>query len=660
MVLSLSIPGLSPKPATQRRTTSRSSSSTLSEALRTNPFGTKSQLQAKSEDHEHGRQELNATLLTVAALFPDVQVEVLRELLVRFEGESRLEISVEQLMKYKAEWVKGRWNAPPTEPGQGIPLNELFRSEDYKKNVKANLYTEFRGLSRSVVDAVSAENNFSYTRARPVLQELSKKTWRAAIGNLIMFRKRKERDEPPVHLVEAAPASSREPTIKKTGCAELDEELHGLFFSPAVQFKRAEQEAADQDLAEALNRTEAEEAGAVYECDCCCSDTTFEYMSTCMNGSHMICHDCIRGTVHEALFGQGWSKSIDAEKGTLKCLAPLVGAVCDGFILHDTVRQAVRADKGGDETWLKFEDRLATEALLKSQIKLVRCSSCSYAEADPASTRFSGYGRPWRLRPLNDLNTILNLMLFIDFLPLLLFLVAIASIVNYTGPRTILETAVQNLSLRRRSPRFTCRSPSCGRKTCLKCSKAWHDPHICHEPLFDSLRTTVEAARTAAIKRTCPRCGLSFVKASGCNKLTCICGYTMCYVCRKALGSPGDSGGTGTRGGNGGHEELEGGYRHFCEHFRVNPGKPCTECRKCDLYRAEDEDVVVRRAGEMAEREWRTREGMVGVEGFSAMQMHGDDTKAENRIWAVVLRSRRWTLQHLVDCAVGAVIEVEM
>lgn len=55
-------------------------------------------------------------------------------------------------------------------------------------------------------------------------------------------------------------------------------------------------------------------------------------------------------------------------------------------------------------------------------------------------------------------------------------------------------------------------------------------------------------------------------------------------------------------------EEPEG-YKHFCEHFRINPGSKCTECTKCDLYQAEDEEAVARRAGEKAEREWRLRHG---------------------------------------------------
>jgi len=125
----------------------------------------------------------------------------------------------------------------------------------------------------------------------------------------------------------------------------------------------------------------------------------------------------------------------------------------------------------------------------------------------------------------------------------------------------------------------------------------------------------------------------------------------MCYLCRKALGPPAN----GARRGGAGEEEEEG-YRHFCEHFRVNPGKPCTECRKCDLYRAENEDEVARRAGEEAEREWRIKEGMVGVDGLETLP---NGAEGQDLSILEALCTGRWTLQKVVDWAVGKIIEVE-
>lgn len=92
-----------------------------------------------------------------------------------------------------------------------------------------------------------------------------------------------------------------------------------------------------------------------------------------------------------------------------------------------------------------------------------------------------------------------------------------------------------------------------------------------------------------AIKRVCPRCNTSFVKNAGCNKLTCPCGYKMCYVCRADLSNE--------------------GYRHFCEHFRPDGDpSPCTQCDRCNLWESEDVDLVLKEAREVAERNWKETE----------------------------------------------------
>ena len=131
----------------------------------------------------------------------------------------------------------------------------------------------------------------------------------------------------------------------------------------------------------------------------------------------------------------------------------------------------------------------------------------------------------------------------------------------------------------------------------------------------------MEAARTTAIKRTCPQCGLGFIKESGCNKLVCRCGYVMCYVCRQGLNA-----------------KIQGGaYGHFCQHFRPHGGH-CTECDRCDLYLGIDDEEAVQLAGQLAEREWRQRQQ-------PSKQLNrrplGAETRAKDEV------SNEWSLQSL-------------
>ena len=640
------------------------SPTTLSEALRNNPFGHTFRSRAiealtRQLDEQHRElQELNDALVTLAQLFPDVRVEVFRELLTRFEGQSRLQVCVEQLLRYKKEWVKGRWNTPdgkeagddisvPGAAGErkdviSIPPDERFRSEEYKTRVKATLVKEFNGLSRSAVDGVLAEVNFSYARARPILRELSRRSWRVTINNLFpSFKRKKDKDEHPQLRWQRLADGQLIPQLKETGCEELDGELYRDLVEPRIRLIKEEQQKRDIQLAEELNQREATEANALYECDCCLSDIPFEQISTCSVSLHVICHSCIRRTLHEALFGQGWGNSIDAERSTLWCLAPLSQGTCEGSLSPEIVKNAVLASKAGHEMYHRFEDRLALETLQKSQLKLIRCPFCPYAEVDPVYHP-SSKGISWRFRRGNLISTIFMIIFLLDMIPLLIIPILIILLLSPPSIAAIFTTSLRNLCLKSRSQRFSCANPSCKRVSCITCKRPWRDPHICYEPLLLSLRTTVEAARTAAIKRTCPRCGLAFVKSSGCNKLTCVCGYSMCYLCRKALGPrlkwannavrqhlprPARRGwdndhvlpdgildpdviNEAPQGDPDDEEEEAEGYKHFCEHFRINPGTRCTECNKCDLYLAEDEEAVARRAGEKAERDWRMRQEM--------------------------------------------------
>lgn len=732
----------SSNPGTSSSATSSSPNShsiTLSEALRNNPFGSTSRsysLQApvhKAEEQIREQEELNGALETLACTFPDVRIEVFRELLVRFDGESRLQVCVEQLLRHKEKWVRGRWNIPESQEALDgrdahdhaearrptdesiVPVEERFRSDEYKAAVQVILAKEFSSLSKSTVDAVLAEANFSYWRARPTLRDLSRRTWRATFNSILPFRRKKDRDEHPLLTWQRRTDSELVARLKETGSAELDAELHSILLAPLLDQRRENQEADDFRLALELNETEAKTADALYECECCFTDVAFEQIATCSANAHVICYHCIQRTTHEALFGQGWGKSVDLERSTLKCLAPLSVGSCDGWLHPQMVRQAIILDTAGFETYRKFEDRLASETLLKSQMKLIRCPFCSYAEADPVYHP-SSRGIRWQVRRDGGLvPSILMTLFLLDLVPLLVIPFLILLLVNPSIVSAVFATAIRHLCLKIRPQRFTCANSSCQRVSCITCQKPWRDPHICHEPLLLDLRATVEAARTAAVKRTCPRCGLSFVKSSGCNKLTCVCGYSMCYLCRKALGPriqhprarrgfdrprPQDlDAHDGPANENPFEDDPEAeseedefeepeGYKHFCEHFRVNPGSRCTECSKCDLYQAEDEEAVARRAGEKAEREWYLRQGPAGPNSSTSAvgshsvnydlsagaEGHAAGGRASSTLWDLRLTGKpwgywvsdvwvdgRWKLegQALVDWIVERVIVIE-
>ena len=564
------------------------------------------------ESEDPDLRDLNNSLAALTVIFPDVQVEVFREMLSSFEEESRLAVVTETLLKHKMKWVRGRYRValkekPPVgqdravqseSPGL-VPVEERFRSPGYKKAVKYITYNEFKGLSRSTINAVLAEFNHSYSLARPTLIALSSKSWRFSLSSLFLRRKpisSLEAEHHPLVIWQSTGQGSIMPTLKATGSPELDRELFESLILPIQQRILAEREEKDHELAMELNNNEAETSGALHDCGCCFTATAFEELSACDDGGHFICFQCVRHAINEAVFGQGWQRNIDLDTGTLRCVAAMSDD-CKGSVPQDLVRRAFDEDKSGKEVLRKLDERLAEDNLLKTNLPLIRCPFCSYAEIDELYLPESQ--RSWRLKTPFSLYTLVILILGVGMIPFLLpvfllfsFLFLLVSSRQTFGDFAIthFNSSVTRLRRKRLGLQFVCQNKQCGRMSCISCSKAWTDIHICHESSLLALRTQVELAMSLAIKRTCPRCNTSFVKSSGCNKLTCVCGYQMCYVCRKDIGN-GE------------------GYRHFCEHFRPNGGRGCTECSKCDLYRCEDDEVVVKKAKEEAERQWMEKEG---------------------------------------------------
>lgn len=585
-------------------------------------------------------RELNSALRVLVEMFPNIQPEVFREMLLNTSEESRLDMVTENLLRDEHRCVRGRVRVPgadddhalPSQPGKGsagqgtLKSEERFRSVSYKTAVTDALSQEFKGLSRSVLRAVLAECNYHYSQSRDRLLDLSAKSWRVSVTRFLFRRRTPAAGEHPLVIWELCgpgSASFMQPTLRFTPSTELNLELWNTLVQPVLEEQKSERLLQDKNYALKVNEEQAEKLGELYDCGCCFVPYPMEQLTSCTDQGHYICYTCICHTVNEALFGQGWAKSIDHDRCTVKCVAPTstTEARCEGFITSSMVQLALE-EAAANDMWEKLHGRCASEALLHSSMPLVRCPFCTYAELDDFAMDKVQWN--WHPLPTAFLATCLGILWFLLTLSTLRYLLQPAAFtaVLYVAVKTAtsnnnplmawVERSLLRITRKRRGLKFVCQAPSCSRASCLNCRKAWSDIHVCYESSKMALRAAIEAATTEVVKRTCPVCSLSFVKAAGCNKLACVCGYTMCYVCRQQIGKE--------------------SYTHFCQHFRQRPGEPCVECDKCDLYKVDDEDVLIREAALRAEKEWWEREERT-AEG--AARADSDQVAKKNRLNAL-------------------------
>lgn len=609
--------------------------------------------QAPSICGEEALANRNQTMQQLTSIFPHVMPIVFREMIATNTADSSPLLAVaDQLLHDPDRWVQGRWKVNLQQTGfvqdirqqerikLAVSPNEQFRREGYKKAVRQALSQEFRSLHKSTIDAVTAETNYSYTRARPVLQGIEAKSWRRVFRNIFRRRQRRSAEaeetlDDHYMLVWSGPPNRNGnttlvPMLRATSDPELKQELEEKILGPILEREKTKQEEMDSSLALLMNESEARDAGALYECECCFHEATFERIAFCDMSGHISCFSCLCRAFTEALYGQGWGRNIDHERGLVRCLAPSSHQACTGCIPFDVAQRAIVHDLGMKQ-WLQFELSMAKEALIKSRLPLIHCPFCSYAEIDERSDTLEL--SQYRLITTHLTKSIFLGLLALFLLPLLQGIILLQRVFAqdpHPHITTMIFISLRSLySSKYPTRRFLCRSPTCALPSCISCRKIWCDPHMCYESTALSLRTTIESARTAALKRTCPYCGLSFIKESGCNKLTCRCGHTMCYLCRQSLG------------------RFSGGeaYVHFCQHFRPAGGR-CEACDKCDLYQADDEETLVNKAGEKAEKEWRKRGGMDAMEG-----MVYDDLEPRQWVeqWAVQ-GWINWLVRKLIIC----------
>lgn len=82
------------------------------------------------------------------------------------------------------------------------------------------------------------------------------------------------------------------------------------------------------------------------------------------------------------------------------------------------------------------------------------------------------------------------------------------------------------------------------------CKEINHLPLKCNEIKSNIARLHLEEKMTEALVRKCYRCGRTFFKEDGCNKMTCLCGAQMCYICDEPISNYGHFRGQGSASPN--------------------------------------------------------------------------------------------------------------
>lgn len=80
---------------------------------------------------------MNEALKCLNEIFPDVEVDVLREMLTSFSEESRIQLVADALLRKDCKEAQGRRKRARL---RKLETWEMFRGEDYKAAVKATLY----------------------------------------------------------------------------------------------------------------------------------------------------------------------------------------------------------------------------------------------------------------------------------------------------------------------------------------------------------------------------------------------------------------------------------------------------------------------------------------------------------------------------------------
>ncbi|CAJ0918098.1 19894_t:CDS:2 [Entrophospora sp. SA101] len=508
----------------------------------------------------------NSYLLQLNDLFPECDISFLRDCISNQNNNHVHQITEMLLNMEKSSQQKAY---PKRIQPFVIEDWELIRSPQYRKAVRYRLYNDFPDIWKSTIKAVLAENNFDYRKSYDKLKDLSHNNsyWWNSIFSV--FKRKKYIDIDDKDLISE---------VYKLKSLQLDELSRN-----------------DHKIAKQINFTEYTQNNQLITCGCCYGDYPFEDF-TCCNEGHLFCKECINHLVQEGLYGQGSLRGkiincIDSSSPGDDGIGAATSGGCNGYFTEEKLKSCLNPD-----LFKRYAESLIEHSLKQSNLLLIQCPFCPYCEADDddddpfrqikiPKTFIIISSVPLALLPFftsfENVMSALNVVAIIVIPQIFLSLLGLFPIKTWFED---FDNIVKRVKRKRRGNIFKCRNPECNKVSCLLCNRESRPFHKCYEQEQDSLRLYVERAMAEAVKRTCPKCHVSFTKADGCNKMTCRCGYVMCYLCRKDL--------------------RQESYAHFCDHFRPIPGQKCKKCNKCDLYKTEDEEKVVKEAAAKARAEY--------------------------------------------------------
>ena len=419
--------------------------------------------------------ELNDALRRLICLFPDVLPEVLREMLIAFDVETRNECIANELLSRPEKWIKGRCFVPDAvikdlyatpEPRTRASLTQAddFRTESYRSAVRTELGREYYKLSDSTIDAVLAEQNHHYGSSRQSLQAVSAQRPLAVIRRFFSKSRNPVHNAPQLHpniqWIEQSGSHGLYPLLRNTSSAELNQELYDTVLEPLLRESLNRQIRGDKELCWSLSRAEASAIGSFIGCQCCFGEDIFERIAFCTEAEHATCCDCLARTLKEVLYGQGWDQMVDQNRGVLRCCAMSISKPCCGNFAPGLVHHVLMDSNDNSELWKHYEKRLPNHWAQRSGLSLVKCPSCSYAEGSDLYIPPPGLRYTVRFRRIGKSFPLLLTAVLAVVLALPYFLLNMLCPSVLTHYRIIILRSLFRLKQATLRPqRFLCKSP---------------------------------------------------------------------------------------------------------------------------------------------------------------------------------------------------------